>query len=258
MIPLLDFSSGPSLRCWAQGASCSSWSSQEEFTLTTTTKIKVKKSLIVLFLITHPQPVFGTHTLINWHIWLLHSYTVQHFPLHYALTYTDCFLLWSFQIFPFLSQLVCLIQVAYLYFLLILHSPSREASPPFLISRCLIIITELWLKKTSFIKIHTELYIPSRSSHKTAFQNWKKPHPKPQTLENWLTTLPNPTVLYLDMKSHRSGYSSSLPKRFPWILRGQHKEEIVLYPFKFILLTPKACWWPERSMSPTADSKNAI
>lgn len=116
MIPLLDFRLGPSLRRWAQGTSCSSWSSQEDFTLTATTKIKVKKSLIILFLITHPQPVFGTHTLINWHIWLLHSYTVQHFPLHYALTYADCFLLWILQIFPFLSQLVCLIQVASLYF----------------------------------------------------------------------------------------------------------------------------------------------
>lgn len=110
------------------------------------------------------------------------------------------------------------------------------------------------------IKIHTELYNPCRSAHKTAFQNWKKPHPKAQTLENWLTTLSNPTVLNLalDMKSHRSTYSGSLPKGFPWILLGQHKEEIVSDPWEFILCTPRICWWPKRNMLPAADSKNVI
>jgi len=103
---------------------------------------------------------------------------------------------------------------------------------------------EHWLQKMSYIKIHTELYMPSGRPHKTAFQNWKNPHPKPQTVENWLRTLKNATVLnlVLDMKSHRSRYSSSLPKCFPCILRGQHKEEIVSDPFRFILWTPKACW----------------
>jgi len=45
VIPFLGFSLSPSLKHVAQGASCSSWSSQGEFTLTTTRKkIKGKKA----------------------------------------------------------------------------------------------------------------------------------------------------------------------------------------------------------------------
>lgn len=88
--------------------------------------------------------------------------------------------IWSLQTSPSLSQLVCLIQVAHFSFFLILHSLSREASPPFLISCCLIITTEHWLEKKSCFKIHTELDTPSRSPIKQLSKNKinkKEPNP---------------------------------------------------------------------------------
>lgn len=57
---------------------------------------------------------------------------------------------WSLQMFPFLSQIVFLSQATYFdlfIYLLILHSLSREISPPFLISSCFIMVMEHWLKK---------------------------------------------------------------------------------------------------------------